>query len=171
MYHPPSTAISNYLQISHFVRARRRRRADRVGRVPCMVEHFESPRDSKALANGVFRRALSSTVRRVRPSTSPCMWSRWRWHERLHCLPQQAQREVPLGGRAARDRRYIPTADEHARRPRPCRMMLRHHMLTAWRAGVDPACGEQKMVHELLACATSCAHIRSWVWTYYVYAV
>ena len=132
-YHPPRTEFSTYPQISPFIRARRRRRADRVGRVPCMVEHFESPRDSKALANGVLRRALSSTVRRVRPSTSPCMWSRWRWHERLHCLPQQAQREVPLGGRAARDRRYIPTADEHARRPRPCRMMLRHHMLIVWR--------------------------------------
>ena len=26
------------------------------------------------------------------------------------------------------------------------------------------------MVHELWACATSCAHIRSWVWSYYMYA-
>ena len=46
------------------------------------------------------------------------------------------------------------TADEHARL-RPCRMMLRHYMLTV--CGRRPH--EQKMVHEVLACATSCVHI------------
>ena len=50
----------------------------------------------------------------------------------LHCLPQHAQRDMSRGCRAARDRRRLLTADEHARRLRPCRMMLRHHMLTRW---------------------------------------
>ena len=57
------------------------------------------------------------------------------------------------------------TADEHARL-RPCRMMLRHYMLTV--CGRRPH--EQKMVHGVLACATSCVHIRTRVSRYCVYA-
>jgi len=111
------------------------RRRHRVGRLECMTPHFVRSKNSKAVENGTSERALSRAVRRLRPSTWPCTCCRWRWHVQLHCLPQQAQRKVPLGGRAARDRRRLLAADEHADRPRPSSVMLREHMLTAV---VDP---------------------------------
>ena len=74
-------------------------------------------------------RALSCTVHRVRPSTSPRVCSFRRRHVQPQCLPQQAQQRLPLAGRPAGHQSRVWTADEHTVRPRSWRLMLRHHLL------------------------------------------
>ena len=66
-YHPPASVFSYRLPtpqsaIYHFVRARRRRRADRVGLLPSIQEQFDFLPNSKAVEHCTFKRALRGSA-------------------------------------------------------------------------------------------------------------